>query len=227
MTTTPAVFGSDHFPGINDAVEFRGHRYVFFEQFSLPTPTQLQAIQQEAPEWSLITWGWWDGQADIADMDIEGIAFDSDSLDDLGELDPATQLGIFDLGSDGRAGGKREPQPVNQTEDRSEVYPEGLNYGLVAVECPSWMTVAVCEWRGSENVAEPGSLAVVLQVWQEHWGVEVLSFGVEEGESELLVRVPQEPENLEEMLTAMAVASDGVTVYRDESLGLLLQLWWD
>lgn len=76
-------------------------------------------------------------------MDIQGIAFDSDSLEDLGELDPATQLGIFDLGSDGRAGGKREPQPINQTEDRSEVYPEGMNYGLVAVECPNWMTVAV------------------------------------------------------------------------------------
>lgn len=227
MTPTPAVFDGDYFPEVNDVVELRGHRYVFFEQFSLPTPGQLQAVCQEAPGWSLITWGWWDGQADIADMDIEGITFDSDSLDDLGELDPATELGVFDLGSDGRAGGKREPQPISQIEDRTEVYPEDLNYGLVAVECPSWMTVAVCEWLGSGNVAGPGSLAIVLQVWQQRWGVKVLSFGAEEGQSELLVRIPQEPESLEEMLTAMAVASDGVTVYRDESLGLLIQLWWD
>lgn len=227
MVHIPTVFGGDDFPEINDIAEFRGHRYVFFEQFTLPTPTQLQALREDAPGWALITWGWWDGQADIADMDIEGIAFESDSLDDLGELDPAAQLDIFALGTDGRSSGNRGPQPITQAEDRAKVYPEGLNYGLVAVECPAWMTVAVCEWRGSENVAEPGSLAVVLQVWQEHWGVEVISFGAEEGESELLVRVPQDPQNLDEMLIAMAVASDGVTVYRDKNLGLLIQLWWD
>lgn len=227
MTAIPDMLGSDSFPEISDVVEFRGHRYVFFEQFDLPTPVQLQTVRDTAPGWSLLNWGWWDGQADIADMDIEGITFDSDNLEDLAELTSAGQLAIFDLGPDGLPAGKRVAQEIRQVEDRARLYPEGMGYGLVAVECPNWMTVAVCEWHGSDNVAEAGSLAKVLQVWQERWGVEVLAFGAEEGDADLLVRIAREPDNREEMLTAMAVASDEVSFYQDADLGLLVNLWWD
>lgn len=227
VSNLPDVFHHDLFPEINDVVEFRGHRYVFFEQFDLPTLAQLKRVREAAPGWSLITWGWWDGQADIADMDIEGITFDSDNLEDLAELTPEGQLPIFDLNPAGLPSGDRVAQPIRQVEDRTELYSEGMGYGLVAVECPNWMTVAVCEWHGSDNVAEADSLAMVLRVWQERWGVEVLAFGAEEGDADLLVRLPQAPENREEMLTAMAVASDGVSFYEDDELGLLVNLWWD
>lgn len=227
MSGIPAVFGSDLFPGINDVVEFRGHQYVFFEQFDLSTMAQLKAVRDNAPGWSLINWGWWNGQADIADMDIEGITFDSDNLENLIELTPAGQLPIFDLDPTGLSSGDRQVQPICQVDNRAELYSEGLGYGLVAVECPNWMTVAVCEWHGSDNLAEADSLAIVLQIWQQQWGMEVLAFGAEEGDSDLLVRLPPGLENRQEVLTAMAVASDGVSFYDDEDLGLLVNLWWD
>lgn len=227
MSDIPGVFNSELFSEINDVVEFRGHRYVFFEQFDLPTMAQLKAVRDDAPGWSLINWGWWDGQADIADMDIEGITFDSDNLENLTELTPARQLPIFGLDPTGLSSGDRHVQPICQVDNRAELYSGGLGYGLVAVECPSWMTVAVCEWHGSDNLAEADSLAIVLQVWQQRWGMEVLAFGAEEGDADLLVRLPQELENREAVLTAMAVASDGVSFYDDEDLGLLVNLWWD
>ncbi|WP_080791621.1 hypothetical protein [Corynebacterium pacaense] len=217
MSDLPTEFHSDLFPAINDHLEFRGLTYVFFEQFTLPTPEQLELVASQLPGWSLITWGWWNGDADIEDQDIEAITDDGDSLSTLSEtIIPSDLLGEG-----------REPQPIEAVESLESIYAEQDNWGLVAISCPTWTTVAACEWRGCMNVAEPGEMALALKSWNTAWGVEVLAFGGEEDDADLLLRVPPAHTDNPDMIHAFAVAADQVTVFNDPALGQLISLWFD
>ncbi|WP_096457740.1 hypothetical protein [Corynebacterium suranareeae] len=222
MSTLPAVFQSELFPEVSGVKEFRGLTYVFFDQFTLPTATQLE--QATDAGWSLITWGWWNTDTDLEDVDLEDITFEDDSWPKLSESSKTESLSSFDLNFDGLSDGEREPQPIESVDSLDEIFAEEGDWGLVAISCPNWQVPAACEWLGCMNVGEPFEMAHVLKAWQDGWGVQALAFGGEEDDADLLLRVPEENE---ELLEAFAIASDQVITYNHEELGSLASLWFD
>ncbi|OKX92435.1 hypothetical protein AUP71_13255 [Corynebacterium glutamicum] len=227
MSVAPETFRNNLFPEINATLEFRGLTYVFFEQFSLPTAEQLDLIQSTLPGWSLITWGWWNDDADIEDQDIEGITEEGDSFEDFSEENQTVALTTFGLNAEGLPLGDRQLQPIDTAAELEQIFPEGDNWGLVAISCPNWRTVSACEWRDCMNVAEPDEMALTLKKWQDNWGIEALAFGGEEDDADLLVRIPAEHEANLEMYSALRVAADQVTIFKDDNLGQLANLWFD
>lgn len=222
MSTIPDVFTSEVFPEISGTKEFRGLTYMFFDQFTLPTAEQLE--QAKAAGWSLITWGWWNSDTDLEDVELEDITNEGDSLPKLTDEFAVASLSTFDLNSQGLPNDDREPQPIEEADSLIDIFSEEEDWGLVAISCPNWQVPAACEWLGCMNVGEPFEMSHVLKVWQNSWGVEALAFGGEEDDADLLLRVPEESE---ELLKAFAVASDQVTTYTHEDLGLLANLWFD
>ncbi len=236
MNTIPEVFSKEPFPEIVYTRELHGHQILFFDQYDFPSAEQLDALSalnsslesegESGTSWSLFNWGAWDETVDLDESDLdERISYETiyapmdDSYRDLMEN--------FGISSDG------EPlnpsgATVDVVDDEDEIFDVCCGFGLVAVSCPSWETLSVCEWPGCANVGSSVDLAAACRYLFERFGGRVIAFGDEPSDADLLLQFsPASSDSKTELIALCESIGDEVYIHQPSENELLVHLWFD